>query len=250
MKKIPSVAKLYVKYSKNNLQENTAFFDEMWYSRYVGRKVSIYFTWAFLKLGLGPNVATFSSLIVGLVGAFLLAIPGLGNLLAGSLLFQLYIILDSSDGELARIKKIKNKFGPYMDRLVHVFMYIFLYIALGVNLMLKTGSLSYLILGLVGALLMLVAIMINYIDPVVNSNTYKEYRGDESRLISYTRNIYNFVTGDVEIVIVLTILAPLTYSGITTIDFYYWILIINIILVSFGGILYSLYGKYKDERYQ
>lgn len=241
---------LYEQYSKNNLQKNTAFFDEMWYSRYFGRKVSIYFTWLFLKLRITPNTATLVSLLVGFIGAFIMAFPGQIYLVIGSIILQMYIILDSTDGELARILDKKTILGPYLDRLVHVFMYVLIFVSMGMNVYLRGGGVSGPILGLIASVIMIIAILINYIDPVVNTKSYEEYRGYESNVEMVLRNLYNFFTGDIELVLILTISGLMMYQGLLGFDVYKYILILDIVVVFFGGIVYSLYRKFRDERYQ
>lgn len=79
--------------------------DPFWLSRYFYRKVTIYFTWAFAKLGIGSKATTLISGLVLFAGAACYAMPGRGYWVAGSLLVQLYFILDHVDGELARFER-------------------------------------------------------------------------------------------------------------------------------------------------
>ncbi len=249
MKKIPSIKILYKKYSKNKLQVNTAFSDENWYSRFFGRRISIFFTWIFLHLGLTPNMITFICLILGIVGSFLIAVPKVHYLLAGSILFQLYMILDSSDGEVARITNQKSLLGSYLDKLIHIFIYTALYVALGLNIYIRTGNLSYVLLGILVSLVMSLASTIHYLDPLLTRMPYLESRNIQGTIVYFAVNIYNLLTGDIEIVLFLSIAALLQYLDILNFDFFKAILFLNLIMITFGGIFISLILKIKDPRY-
>ncbi len=132
--KISSPKELYKRYSKNYLTKKGPEVDELWYSRLIGRRISIYFTWIFLHSNITPNQITLLSLLSGLVGCVFVAIPKLSTFLIGFLFFHLYIILDSSDGEVARIRKMQSPLGKYLDRIFHVFIYLFLYSGMAFNI--------------------------------------------------------------------------------------------------------------------
>ena len=92
--------------------------------RYVNRKCSGFFTKIFLKLGWTPNTITLLSMCIGLLaGGFLL--PGIWEwALLGALLFQLSVIIDCCDGEVARLTYAESKFGQeldiWADNVVHI----------------------------------------------------------------------------------------------------------------------------------
>ncbi len=101
--------------------------------RYFNRKLSRWFTRAFLALGLSPNAITILATVVGLVAA---AGFGLGTYQAGiaaAILFQLAAVIDCCDGEVARLTFTESPFGAWldiaMDNVVH--MAIFGGIAVG-----------------------------------------------------------------------------------------------------------------------
>lgn len=247
MKKIPPVKELYKKYSKNSLNKNSSFFDESWFSRLIGRRISIYFTWIFLHIGITPNQASFIALATGLVGAALIAVPKMSYLMAGSLIFLLYLILDSSDGEIARITDNKSKIGAYFDNLLHIFLYAALFTSIGINIYLRTNDTFYLLLGTLAALLFSLASLVHYLDPIREELSYAEMRKDEGKILRYGTNLYNLLTGDIEIAIFLLIFGGLQYLEVISVDFFKLILVINSTLLFAGGIVFNLLSKFRRK---
>ena len=83
--------------------------------RYVNRKFSPIFTRGFIRLGLSPNSITIFSMIVGLIGAACFATGSYAIGIAGALLFQLSVIIDCCDGEVARLTFAESPFGQELD---------------------------------------------------------------------------------------------------------------------------------------
>ena len=104
--------------------------------RYVNRKLSGVFTRLFLKMGLPPNAITIISMVIGLGAAGLFAVGSYGLGIIGALLFQLSVIIDCCDGEVARLTFAESRFGQeldiWADNVVH--MAIFSGIACGAYL--------------------------------------------------------------------------------------------------------------------
>lgn len=93
-------------------------------SRHVERRISLALTRRLASTRITPNVMTFVSLGVGLLGTpfFLSQIPAYQ--LAGALLLLSHSILDGCDGELARLKFQESRLGSLLDfwgdNVVHV----------------------------------------------------------------------------------------------------------------------------------
>ncbi|MCA9472078.1 MAG: CDP-alcohol phosphatidyltransferase family protein [Nitrospirales bacterium] len=104
--------------------------------RYVNRKFSGIFTRLFLKLGLTPNMITMVSMVLGLIAAGFFAVGSYQLGVIGALLFQLSVIIDCCDGEVARLTFSESRFGQeldiWADNVVH--MAIFAGIASGAYL--------------------------------------------------------------------------------------------------------------------
>lgn len=100
---------------------------------YVNRKLSGIFTRLFVRVGLSPNAVTLLSMLIGLTaaGAFATGTYEIGIL--GALLFQLSVIIDCCDGEVARLTFTESRLGRELDILADnvVHMAIFAGIAWG-----------------------------------------------------------------------------------------------------------------------
>jgi phosphatidylglycerophosphate synthase len=104
---------------------------EHWAGSLYMRKVSPYLTWLLAKTPITPNQATGLMIVSGLVGAVVLALPGLWAAVLAALLVQLYLLLDCSDGELARWTGRTSITGVYLDRVGHYVCEAALLIGLG-----------------------------------------------------------------------------------------------------------------------
>ncbi len=102
--------------------------------RYVNRKLSRLFSRLFLRVRWSPAVITVLSLMVGLAGAACFAMGSYRLDILGAVLFQVAVILDCCDGEVARLTFAESRVGQVLDivadNIVH--MAIFAGIAWGV----------------------------------------------------------------------------------------------------------------------
>ena len=83
--------------------------------RYVNRKLSGIFTRLFLSLGLSPNMITMVSMVCGLISAGFFAFGSYQFGIIGALLFQLSVVIDCCDGEVARLTFSESPFGQELD---------------------------------------------------------------------------------------------------------------------------------------
>jgi phosphatidylglycerophosphate synthase len=104
---------------------------EHWAGALYMRKLSIYVTWALARTPLTPNQVTGLMILAGLLAGAVLALPGLWAAVAAAVLIQLYLLLDCSDGELARWTNRTSITGVYLDRVGHYFAEAALLIGLG-----------------------------------------------------------------------------------------------------------------------
>lgn len=90
-----------------------------WFERKVLRFISIYFTWTAFKLGLSANQISYLAASLGIGGSFwfLGAEPWSG--LVGSLAFFLFLILDCTDGEIARLTQTTSPWGRFLEGWLH-----------------------------------------------------------------------------------------------------------------------------------
>ena len=92
------------------------------YSDFLSRfyyKVSIYFTWLCLKMGLSANQVTVLSGIISIIGGLMLIADSKIITMFGIMCFHLFCILDMSDGEVARYRNQGGVTGHYLDWYMH-----------------------------------------------------------------------------------------------------------------------------------
>jgi len=143
--------KLSIKEMRNIAQspEILARSEENWYGKNVSRIFSIYFTKIFILLGITPNQVTILMIISALIGSTLFAFPSLTLAIIAFFMFQIWLILDCSDGEVARITGKKSLFGPYLDRLNHYIADITIFLSLGLKIYIISNNLLFLFISTV-----------------------------------------------------------------------------------------------------
>jgi phosphatidylglycerophosphate synthase len=83
--------------------------------RFVNRAFSGLITRGLVAWRVTPNQITVASLLAGLLGAWLLLAEGMLTSLGGLVLFQVSVILDHVDGEVARLKFLYSRLGKWLD---------------------------------------------------------------------------------------------------------------------------------------
>jgi phosphatidylglycerophosphate synthase len=131
--------------------------EEHWAGRLYMRSISPYFSWLFIRIGFAANHLTVLMVLCGMLGGLLVALP-LGGVawligaLAGALLIQVYLLLDCSDGEVARFTGRTSIIGVYLDRIGHYLSEVALLVGLGYRAQGAWESGGWAELGLVAAL--------------------------------------------------------------------------------------------------
>lgn len=132
--------------------------EEHWAGRLYMRSVSPYFTWLFIRIGFSPNQLTGLMVGCGVLGGVAVALPlspdwlWLVGAAAGALLIQAYLLLDCSDGEVARFTGKTSITGVYLDRIGHYLSEVALLVGLGYRAEGAWHSGGWVELGLAGAL--------------------------------------------------------------------------------------------------
>lgn len=80
-----------------------------------------------------PNQLTYLMVVVGVLGGAALLIPGLTGAVLAAVLFQVYLLLDCVDGEVARWRKQTSVTGVYLDRIGHYLCEAALLVGFGVR---------------------------------------------------------------------------------------------------------------------
>jgi phosphatidylglycerophosphate synthase len=142
----PSVAELRAATQPPSIFERNS--GEHWAGRLYVRRFSPYLTRLFIPTPITPNGVTWLFILSGVAAAAVLAIDSVWTAVAAVLLIQLQILLDCSDGELARWRGQSSPVGIYLDRFGHWVTEAALPIALGIRV-------DEPVLGLVTAILVL-----------------------------------------------------------------------------------------------
>jgi phosphatidylglycerophosphate synthase len=127
----PSIAELRAATQPPSLFERNS--GEHWTGRLYMRRFSPYATRFFLSTRVSANGVTWLTLVAGLAAAFLLSLPGILPSAGAVVLIQLQMLLDCSDGEIARWRHQFSPAGIYLDRLSHYVTETAFPIALGIR---------------------------------------------------------------------------------------------------------------------
>jgi len=117
-------------------------------SKNFNRKISGLITKLFLiKTPITPNMITFSTLIL-VIPTFLLLAKGVYPwIFLGGLLIQFLSILDGCDGEIARLKFLKTKWGAFFDTVIDRYVDIIIIFGMIYGYWLTTHNETILIMG-------------------------------------------------------------------------------------------------------
>lgn len=191
------------------------------------RFFSIYLTIIFLKLKLTANKVTILSIIVGIIGSVVVNF----YLIAGLLIMYLYLLLDASDGEVARYNNASSPKGLYLDYIAYliVFSTFLIFIPTSNTLINLTAFVAFVWFEL--------AILANY-------KVFIEWnlkRGEKKLVESGKQKWYvALILQSVNYVEVITILLICAVIGIST-DYY----LIYYCVMKFMLACYNWYYEYK-----
>lgn len=110
-------------------------------------KISLPFTRLLLYTPITPNQVTISSLIIGILGVFLISFPSHLISIIGYLFIFLHYFTDFCDGQIARYRKKFSLKGKYWDYLGHIVVYPMIFLAAGIHLFNQSGDVLYLLTG-------------------------------------------------------------------------------------------------------
>jgi phosphatidylglycerophosphate synthase len=127
----PSIAELRTATQPPSLFERNS--GEHWTGRLYMRRFSPYVTRLILPTRVTANAVTGATMVLGLAAAALLTVPGILPAAGAVVLIQLQMLLDCSDGEIARWRHQYSAAGIYLDRMSHYVTETAFPIALGVR---------------------------------------------------------------------------------------------------------------------
>jgi phosphatidylglycerophosphate synthase len=106
---------------------------EHWTASLYLRNISPYLTWLLLKTSISANGVTGLMILTGWATAAALLIPGFAGPALALILGQLQMLVDCSDGEVARWRKTSSPAGIFLDNVGHYSTETLIAIALGIR---------------------------------------------------------------------------------------------------------------------
>lgn len=126
----------------------------------IYRHFSIPLTSVLVHTNIPPNLVTTLSLILAFVSAFFYYRADYASLVIGTVILNISLILDHTDGELARYKKINSSFGAWWDGVCDKVTEYVIFLSLTLGLYFRVANSEILILGLFGlANLMMISVI-------------------------------------------------------------------------------------------
>jgi len=152
--------------------DKVALRQQVWGYRYLRRGLSIYVTWIIIHTHVRPNQVTVAMLLVGVAAAAALFS---GWLWLGLALAYANVVLDASDGELARYRGQYSMRGVYLDRINHLLIPGLCMVALALHLGIAGHSVA-LVVGVLGALCLPVGLSVGYMHQQLYVRPYREQK--------------------------------------------------------------------------
>ena len=106
---------------------------EHWTASLYLRDLSPYLTWMLLKTSVSANGVTGLMILVGWSTALSLLVPGIGGALLALVMGQLQMLVDCSDGEVARWRDQRSPAGVFLDKVGHYTTEALIPIVLGIR---------------------------------------------------------------------------------------------------------------------
>ncbi len=150
----PAAHKAAQKILFKSLQKST----DGWMSRLIERRISGLISRLLMNTPATPNMMSFFTVGVGLLGAWFFAQPDSRSQVLGAFLFWCSSFLDGCDGELARLKFMESKLGGWLDIWGDNVVHMGVFIGMGLGIYRQTGSEHWIWLGIAAALGVLISV--------------------------------------------------------------------------------------------
>ena len=172
---------------------------EHWTGPAYMRKVSPYLSKLFLRLNISPTQVTWLMVLTGWLASWALTNPWLWGAFIAFLLAQFQMLLDCSDGEVARVSKKINPAGIFIDRIGHYTTESFLAIAFAIRVA-TNGQVADLIWGFALAILIIFNKILNDLVHVTRALAGYEKLAEDPKLaqpqnitLNRFRNLFRFL---------------------------------------------------------
>jgi len=115
---------------------------------FFASRVSIFFSWIFVNLGMSANQVTALFFVTGLIGALAPIFFSFETLIFSYILFRMHAVFDVCDGEVARFWQKFSLNGAYWDYMIHSLLFPLYCIAICTGLYFKFEDEMFLLLGM------------------------------------------------------------------------------------------------------
>ena len=157
-------------------------------------RFSIYFSWLFINLGFSANTVTFIFFIIGVISAISLLFNSLFAVLISYFLFRLHIIIDVSDGEVARYNNTLSINGSYWDSIIHLILYPLIFLCMCFSQYLNYDDNIYLLISPIGVLVICLTLSVTnnyYKSMLFNDVDLNDIQNKETK--KYPKRGYKFI---------------------------------------------------------
>ncbi|HAV42598.1 TPA: hypothetical protein DCX15_01075 [bacterium] len=161
---------------------------ETWYSKNVGRRISIYITWLLLHTRITANQVSWVGLLLGIFGGILLGTGVKIIALIGLLCFHLNYIFDTVDGEIARYRKNKTIHGLFLEHTSAYLTLTALWVGFGAYCYsVNGGNVLWLVAGFVNSISFLKpvehAAVQTLFSAIISSSNYKNIKSEDEDIL-------------------------------------------------------------------
>jgi len=125
------MAKISIQQIRDSLPVDKNLADSIW-TRYILRPVSVPAAWFCLSLGMRANTVSYLSALLCVVGGILFGSGILLWAVIGSLLFNLFAVLDCVDGNMARATGTTGPYGAWADAVGGYVAYTAVLLSIGI----------------------------------------------------------------------------------------------------------------------
>ena len=216
MKKKPKI----MNKEKINIIFNEARKNDSLLVYYFYRRVSFFIASKIIIFtSITPNQITLFSFSLAVITSFFIGIGKYPYLISGGVLLHLVYIFDCLDGDTARLKNLRSKFGEWLDHNTDIWKIVLLYSSIAIGYYRQSGkNEAFILLSLLLATRFILNIAVADLDRIFS---------DETNNIVIPKNIYKFGK--------LIGIRPqfLTFSD----DFKYLIISLGLILNRLRGIM-------------
>ena len=215
-------------------------------------KFSVYFSFLFIRMGLSADFVTILFFLFGLFGAALYSFNSMILSIIGYVSWRLHIIIDMSDGDVARFNKSFSIRGAYWDAVIHLILNPLYFLSVSYSFYLQFSNNIFLMVGGASCLSMSILMGVKstfYKAKFLNKELYDPSTRLESNSSSFSNRVFVFLSEalGMEGFILMTIVARYVASECFAFVFMLLFFSSNIMAAVWKFISLSYYGYYRTK---